>query len=265
MNIDTILRCLENEVLKIAKKTAKFTFTGFLALVVITFGIYLGDGSSSSDSFFSEIISQITDKQSKTQDYPALRDVKDYDGGEQEITLNHNQPDFSKKDLSLENGSWEKYSDLDSLGRAGAANAMLGKDLFPTEEREALTIDPSGWNQLEIGDNQWLYNRSHLIGFQLSGENNNEKNLMTGTRSLNSPYMLLHENDIAEYIKETNHHVRYRVTPYFKNTELAARGVQLEAQSVEDSKLHFNVFIYNIQEGYTIDYQSGKAVESVGR
>lgn len=228
-------------------------------------GIYLGDGQSLADLNFSEIVSTITGGDAKNADYSVLADIKDYAGGEQEITLNKNQPNFSEEDLSLENGSWEKYADLDSLGRAGAANAMLGKDLFPTKEREPLTIDPSGWNQLEIEKNQWLYNRSHLIGFQLSGENNNEKNLMTGTRSLNSPYMLLHENDISYYIKETNHHVRYRVTPYFKGKELVARGVQLEAQSVEDDELHFNVFIYNIQEGCRINYRTGKATEEANK
>lgn len=239
-------------------KKVKLTFAGFLALILAVLGIHLSDGNDLTDLSVSEVISSLTGKSSHS-DIASLADIKDYDGGEQEITLNNGKPDFSKEDLSMDKGAWEEYADLDSFGRVGPANAMLGKELFPAEEREPLNIDPSGWNQLEIGDNQWLYNRSHLIGFQLSGENNNEKNLMTGTRSLNSPYMLHNENDIAYYIKKTGNHVRYRVTPYFKGTELVARGVQLEAQSVEDDALAFNVFIYNVQEGCTIDYQSGKA------
>ncbi|EYT94369.1 DNA-entry nuclease [Enterococcus mundtii CRL35] len=145
------------------------------------------------------------------------------------------------------------------MNRVGQANAMLGKKMFPKEKRESLYIDPTGWKQKKLSDGQWLYNRSHLIGFQLTGQNNNIKNLMTGTRSLNTPHMLAHENDIAAYIKETNHHVRYRVTPHFEGEELVARGVQLEAQSIEDNQISFNVFIYNVQDGYTINYHTGQA------
>lgn len=228
-------------------------------MIAVTAGVYFTDDQGLSNFGLTDFIQNITGEETNKPDYSALAEVKDYAGGEQEITINDNKPNFSDKDLSLDKGTWQEYSALDKLGRVGAANAMLGQDLFPTEDREPLSIDPTGWNQLEIGDNQWLYNRSHLIGFQLTGQNNNEKNLMTGTRSLNSPYMLAHENDITYYIKQTNHHVRYRVTPYFKGDELAARGVELEAQSIEDDKLSFNVFIYNIQEGYTIDYQTGKA------
>lgn len=214
---------------------------------------------SSFDNFLDSITNET---RPVSVDYEHLSEIAEYQGGEQEIILNDNQPDFTAADLDLSDGAWESYSLLDYLGRVGPANAMLGEDLFPTEPRESLTINPTGWNQLEIGNNQWLYNRSHLIGFQLTGENNNEKNLMTGTRSLNSPHMLAHENDLAYYIEETGHHVRYRVTPYFEDTELVARGVQLEAESVEDDNLVFNVFIYNIQDGYSIDYQTGVAKAS---
>ncbi|MGM0125117.1 DNA-entry nuclease [Enterococcus sp. AZ194] len=186
-------------------------------------------------------------------------DVPSYDGEHQEIEINNNKPTFTKEELALDKGSWEDYSDLDRYNRVGVANAMLGKDLFPTEKREPLHVNPTGWKQKKLGDNQWLYNRSHLIGFQLTGQNNNLKNLMTGTRSLNSPHMLVHENDITNYIKTTNHHVRYRVTPYFKGDELLARGIQLEARSIEDNEIQFNVFIYNVQDGMSIDYQTGQA------
>lgn len=185
-----------------------------------------------------------------------VSDVPDYDGKNQTIQLNTNQPDFSKADLSLTKGSWTTFSDLDSLNRVGQANAMLGKELMPTKGRERLYVKPTGWHQKFYQDEP-LYNRAHLIAFQFSGENNNLKNLMTGTASLNDPGMNDHEIEIGNYIRKTNHHVRYRVTPYFKGDELVARGVQMEAQSVEDDQISFNIFVYNIQNGITIDYQNG--------
>lgn len=187
---------------------------------------------------------------------------KVFDGEHQDIIINNNQPKFTQQDLSLENQEWQTFSDLDHLNRVGVANAMLGEAIFPTKKREQLTIKPTGWQQKKIGKGQWLYNRSHLIGFQLTGENNNIKNLMTGTREFNSPYMLLYENDIKYYMDQTGNHVRYRVTPIFKDNELVARGVQLEAQSVEDDGLKFNVYIFNVQNGYTIDYLTGRATKS---
>ncbi|MBE8832705.1 DNA/RNA non-specific endonuclease [Enterococcus hirae] len=207
----------------------------------------------------SDIVQQITGLFDSTPQASKVADVPEYDGKHQEIEINQNRPDFTEEDLILAKGTWQSYSNIDRLNRVGAANALLGKDLFPKEKREPLYIDPTGWKQKKLSDGQWLYNRSHLIGYQLTGQNNNIKNLMTGTRSLNAPYMLVHENDIAAYIKETNHHVRYRVTPHFKGNELVARGVQLEAESIEDKKIKFNVFIYNVQEGYEINYDTGQA------
>ena len=238
-----------------SKKTTKTLMGVVIAILAGAFGI----STTQNDS---DIFQQITAIFDSAPQAAKLADVPEYDGKHQEIEINNNQPDFSQSDLSLANGVWEKYSEVDRLNRVGSANAMLGKELFPTEKREPLYVNPTGWKQKKLTDGQWLYNRSHLIGFQLTGQNNNIKNLMTGTRSLNTPYMLAHENDIAAYIKETNHHVRYRVTPYFEDSELVARGVQLEAQSIEDSKLKFNVFIYNVQDGYTINYQTGQAVKS---
>lgn len=185
-----------------------------------------------------------------------ISEVPDYDGKHQTIQLNQNQPNFSTGDLSLDNGTWTRFSDLDKLNRVGTANAMLGKDLMPHQERERLYVKPTGWHQKFYNDEP-LYNRAHLIAYQFSGENNNLKNLMTGTASMNDPGMNDHEIEIGNYIRKTNHHVRYRVTPYFKGDELIARGVQMEAQSIEDDQISFNLFVYNVQDGIKIDYQNG--------
>lgn len=183
----------------------------------------------------------------------------EYDGVNQVIEVNDNMPQFSEDELSLEDGSWQAFTELDRLNRVGPAHAMLGVDLFPTEERVGLYIYPTGWKQKKLANGQWLYNRSHLIGFQLTGENNNIRNLMTGTRSLNNPNMLRFENDIAYYLKQTKNHVRYMVRPIFRDEEKVARGVQLMAQSVEDEDLRFNIYIFNIQEGYEINYSDGSS------
>ncbi|KAF1295855.1 DNA-entry nuclease [Enterococcus sp. JM4C] len=234
------------------KKSPKRIFAGLLVLVLGTLGIYTTQDNA-------DILAQLSHLFDQTPSASQLADIPDYDGEHQDIEINQNKPTFTKEELALTKGTWEEYSDLDPLNRVGVANAMLGKDLFPTEKREPLYVNPTGWNQKKLAGNQWLYNRSHLIGYQLTGQNNNLKNLMTGTRSLNSPHMLVYENDITNYIKTTNHHVRYRVTPYFKDDELLARGVQLEAQSIEDNDIQFNVFIYNVQEGMSINYQTGQA------
>ncbi|ERL64763.1 DNA/RNA non-specific endonuclease [Schleiferilactobacillus shenzhenensis] len=181
--------------------------------------------------------------------------------GKQEITVNNNDPGFSASDLSTAKGAWESYAALDGLNRVQAANALLNHSLMPTSKRTALTWDPTGWHNKRTAHG-WLYNRSHLIGFQLSGENNNPKNLMTGTQSLNSPLMLAHEMDIAYYLKQSNaHYVRYQVRPVFRGNELVARGVQMRAQSVGDNTVRFNVYIFNIEDGYTINYGDGTSVK----
>ncbi|WP_334333505.1 DNA/RNA non-specific endonuclease [Companilactobacillus sp. HBUAS59544] len=177
--------------------------------------------------------------------------------GTQEIIVNNNNPNFSKEDLKTDNGAWQKYGDLDNLNRVTAANALLNSSLMPTAKREALHWNPTGWHNKRISGG-WLYNRSHLIGYQLTSQNNNPKNLMTGTRSLNSPEMLAHEMDIAYYLKQSrSHYIRYRVTPIFRGNELLARGVQMEAQSIGDNSIHFNVYIFNVQDGVTINYNDG--------
>ncbi|WP_227662744.1 DNA/RNA non-specific endonuclease [Listeria seeligeri] len=176
--------------------------------------------------------------------------------GTQVVSVNNQIPSFTKGDLSLDRSSWQTFSDLDSLNRVGEANAMLHESMMPTEEREPLYVNPTGWKNKKT-DNGWLYNRAHLIGFKLTGENNNPKNLMTATRSLNTPCMLEYENRVATYLHETNNHVRYQVTPVFKDNELVARGVEMQAQSVEDNELQFHVYIFNVEEGMVINYQDG--------
>ncbi|EAD5426712.1 DNA-entry nuclease [Listeria monocytogenes] len=176
--------------------------------------------------------------------------------GNQVISVNNQIPVFTQEELSLKNEAWQKFSDLDSLNRVGEANAMLHNSMMPKDEREALYVNPTGWKNKKTKTG-WLYNRAHLIGFQLTGENNNPKNLMTATRSLNTPCMLEYENRVADYLHETNNHVRYRVTPIFKDNELVARGVEMQAQSVEDDELQFHVYIFNVEEGMEINYQDG--------
>ena len=177
------------------------------------------------------------------------------------VALNDNLPAFSQEDMTTE--SFESYSPLDPLGRCGVAFANIGVDLMPTEERESISsVTPSGWVNKEY-DGAYLYNRCHLIGFQLTGENANEENLITGTRYMNVEGMLPFENLVADYIQETENHVLYRVAPLFEGSELVARGVQMEAWSVEDEGegVCFNVYVYNVQPGITIDYATGDSWE----
>ncbi len=187
--------------------------------------------------------------------------IPDY-SGEIYITLSDNIPEFTEDELVTK--SYETYSDLDRLGRCGVAESCIGIDIMPTEDREGIgQIKPSGWvtAKYDIVDGKYLYNRCHLIGFQLAGENANEKNLITGTRYFNVEGMLPFENMVADYVKETENHVLYRVTPVFEGENLVAKGVRMEAYSVEDEGdgICFNVFVYNIQPGITIDYLTGQS------
>ena len=179
------------------------------------------------------------------------------------VELNNNVPAFSDEEKS--ETSFERYSELDELGRCGPAIANIGKDLMPREKRGSIgMIKPSGWHTVrydDLVDGKYLYNRCHLIGFQLSGENANERNLITGTRYMNVEGMLPFEDMVTDYVQDTNNHVLYRVTPIFEGKNLVASGVQMEAQSVEDhgKGIEFNVFVYNIQPGITIDYATGNS------
>lgn len=188
-------------------------------------------------------------------------DIPDYTGN-MSIVVNNNEPIFDEK---LKNtSSFESYSRLDSLNRCGVAIANIGIDLMPTEKRESIgMIKPSGWHTIkyDIINDKYLYNRCHLIGYQLTGENANDKNLITCTRQMNTIGMLEYENMVANYIKETKNHVLYRATPIFEDNNLIAKGIVLEALSIEDNGkgIKFNVFIYNIQDGIEIDYLTGES------
>ena len=188
-----------------------------------------------------------------------IENLPEYDGNSY-VIVNDNIPYFKEEEYTTT--SFEKYSELDSLGRCGVAYANISKDLMPTEKRGSIgMIKPSGWQTIKYDhiDGKYLYNRCHLIGYQLTGENANEKNLITCTRSMNTKGMLQFENMVTKYIKDTGNHVLYRVTPVFEGNNLVATGVEMEAYSVEDSGkgIKFNVFVYNIEDGIIIDYKTG--------
>ena len=184
--------------------------------------------------------------------------------GQAYVEVNGNIPYFEDSELSAE--SYEYYSELDLLGRCGVCMASIGQDIMPTEERgEIGGVRPSGWHTVKypgIIDGNYLYNRCHLIGYQLAGENANTKNLITGTRYMNTEGMLPFENMVADYVSETNNHVMYRVTPVFEGDNLLSDGVLMEAKSVEDNGagVLFNVFCYNVQPGIIINYENGESM-----
>ncbi|WP_409968949.1 DNA/RNA non-specific endonuclease [Bengtsoniella intestinalis] len=195
-----------------------------------------------------------------------LVDLPAYEGAPY-IYLDDNVPTFTEEDWTTT--SFEYYSELDYLGRCGVVYACISTDLMPTEDRESISsVYPTGWVQgaYDNVDGGYLYNRSHLIGFQLTGENANELNLITGTRAFNVEGMLPFENEVAAYIDETGNHVLYRVTPYFDGQNLVANGVQMEAYSVEDNGagVQFNVYCYNAQPDIAIDYATGSNYYSEG-
>ncbi len=193
----------------------------------------------------------------------SLEDIPAY-SGEPYVILNDNWPDFDAEDLTTE--PFELYSELDYLGRCGVAYANICLEIMPTEPREEIgQVKPSGWHtaKYECVEGKYLYNRCHLIGYQLAGENANKQNLITGTRYMNVDGMLPFENMVDSYVEETGNHVLYRVTPIFDGGNLVASGVQMEALSVEDEGegLCFNVYIYNVQPGVSIDYATGDSWE----
>lgn len=186
--------------------------------------------------------------------------------GQQVVKVNNDVPTFTKQDLSTAKGPWQAYHQLDEYNRVTGADALLSKSLMPHAQREPLYVNPTGWHNKRFtyqGKTDWLYNRSHLIGYQFTGQNNNAKNLMTGTRSLNSPGMENYETEIATYLKlSPTNYVRYRVTPVFRNKELLARGVQMQAQSTGNNTIRFNVYIFNVQPGAKLDYATGRSTVS---
>lgn len=189
----------------------------------------------------------------------SLDDVPAY-AGEPFCIINENQPYFDTEELPTE--AFESYGELDALGRCTAGYANIGKELMPTQERQEIgMIKPSGWqySKYDFIEKRYLYNRCHLLGFQLTGENANERNLITGTRYMNVEGMLPFENQVANYVRRTGNHVLYRVTPVFEGENLLATGVRMEAWSVEDAGegICFHVFCYNVQPGVVIDYATG--------
>ena len=200
------------------------------------------------------------EKGSDSESYVTVDDVPAY-SGEPYVEVNDNQPEFTEEELTKV--SYEDYSELDELGRCQSAEACIGQDLMPTEARESISsVKPTGWKNksYDTVDGGYVYNRCHLIGFQLTGENANEENLITGTRYMNVEGMLPFEDEVAAYIKETDNHVMYRVTPVFEGDDLVASGVQMQAESVEDDGvgISFNVYVYNVQPYVVIDYKTGE-------
>ena len=194
----------------------------------------------------------------------APEEIPEY-SGDDVVILHDSVPDFNAYDLTHIQG--DHYSDLDELGRCGPAVAMLDTSMMPTQPRGDISmVHPSGWHSVDypdLIDGGKLYNRSHLIAFSLAGQNANEKNLITGTQHLNQEVMLAYEKPVIRYLEDTTNHVLYRVTPYFKGDELVARGVEMEAYSVEDQGegIEYHVFLYNVQPGVVIDYATGDSHE----
>ena len=230
--------------------------------ILLSLSFILGACSQSAGSQQTEVNTELSGKKdtgNPEQSSFDLSQVPAY-SGEPYVVVNNNIPFFKDSDLTTE--AFEKYSDLDSLGRCGAAYANVCQEIMPTEKRGAIgMVKPTGWQTVKYDwvDGKYLYNRCHLIGYQLSGENANEKNLITGTRYLNVDGMLPFENLVADYVHETDHHVLYRVTPVFENSNLVASGVLMEAQSVEDDDVLFCVYCYNVQPNVTIDYATGES------
>ncbi len=227
-----------------------------IAVLLLLFTLLFGGCSYVQSGLDTEAIQENTQKSYESTDIPAY-------AGNSFVILDGNKPSFSKKDRERTD-AFETYSNLDKLGRCGVAYANICKELMPTEERGAIgMVKPTGWHTVKYDnvEGKYLYNRCHLIGYQLAGENANEKNLITGTRYLNVTGMLKFEDRVADYVKATDHHVLYRVTPVFEGDNLVATGLEMEAYSVEDSGkgVSFHVFVYNIQPGITIDYATGES------
>ena len=189
--------------------------------------------------------------------------VLEYDGAPY-VVINNNIPEFNEQEIS--NTSWETYGALDDYGRCTTCTASIGIDLMPEDDRgDIAKVKPTGWIQAKYDciNGKYLYNRCHLIGFQLTGENANDHNLITGTRYLNIEGMLPFENMVAQYVKETHNHVLYRVIPDFHGDEMVARGVYMQGYSEEDNGegICFNIYCFNVQPGIEINYQTGESYE----
>jgi DNA-entry nuclease len=240
--------------MRITKKLYALLIAG---MMVLSLAGCQSTGNSSSDNTQSEQ----TSKGSSSTKSVSSENIPDFSGN-MTVVVDNNNPDFTSKDLTTK--SYESYSKLDSEGRCQVAEACVGKDIMPKGKRGDIgMVKPTGWHTVKYDnvDGKYLYNRCHLIAYQLTGENANNKNLITGTRSFNVDGMLSYEEMVGDYVRETGNHVLYRVTPVFDGDDLVAKGVQMEAMSVEDKgeDIKFNVFVYNVQDGVKIDYETGES------
>lgn len=241
-----------------------------LLALCLSFTLLSGCSASTEDQSTNEPVQEQTQEAQTTEEQPQKIDASTYTldnipaySGSPYVEINNNVPQFSEEDKTR--SSFEEYSPLDYLGRCGVAFMLASEETMPTEERGDIgDVKPSGWHTVRyngVVEGNYLYNRCHLLGFQLSGENANEQNLITGTRYMNTEGMLSFENHIADYIDATGNHVLYRVTPIYTGENLVADGVQMEAYSIEDkgNGINFNVFCYNVQPGVVIDYATGES------
>lgn len=241
-------------------------FAALLTALMLTLSLTACDGAAdivyeiANDYLAGEYTNSFSHSSADADTIFSLDDIPTF-SGEAYVVINGNIPYFTDDDLTFE--AFETYSELDNLGRCGVAYANICQELMPTEERgEIGSVNPSGWvqNKYDWVDGKYLYNRCHLIGFQLAGENANELNLITGTRYMNVDGMLPFENMVADYVHETDCHVLYRVTPVYEDDNLLVSGVLMEALSVEDEgeSIEFCIFCYNAQPGVEIDYTTGE-------
>ena len=232
------------------KNNRKIKYIIFLFLLVVSLYIKYTENINNSYAIEDEI------------NIKSINEIPEYNE-KASIILNNNEPEFD--DLAKTTESFEVYSELDSLGRCGVAYANIGRDLMPTTKRDTISmVKPTGWKTIKydiIVDGKYLYNRCHLIAYQLTAENANPKNLITCTRYMNTIGMQSYEDKVANYIRNTGNHVLYRVTPIFENDNLLVKGVQMEALSIEDNGngIKFNVFVYNVQPGIHIDYKTSES------
>lgn len=250
----------------IAATLAALALAFSFALPATGCSISIGDNAAGSGSSISSTDSGsgATGSDDARSAQATIADIPAYTGALC-ININHGEPGFTEQDEAR--GTFMQFSNLDFEGRCGTAFARIGPDTISNEKRGDISqVHPSGWVQRKYSfvDDGMLYNRSHLIAHQLCGENANEKNLITGTRTFNAVGMLYYEELVGDYVRSTGNHVLYRVTPLFAANDLVARGVQMEAKSVEDNgeAVQFNVFVYNVEPGVAIDYVTGESWES---
>lgn len=229
-----------------------------IQILLLTLVLCFVSGCSNVDSS-NETNNNETAKQTENTLNYDVSSIPDYNETNQDvITLNDNMPAFTDEEKAVTNSNIQ-LSDLDLLGRCGTAFEVIGSDILPTEERKDISnIYPTGWHQENYGDT-YVYNRSHLLAYCLSGLNDEKRNLITGTEHMNQDVMADYEVNIRDYVRDTNNHVVYRVTPDFRNDELVARGIHMEAYSVEDAGqgICLNIYLYNVQQGVAIDYETG--------